>query len=908
MTENIKQLWKQDLGTDVDGVAISPDGEYIVCGTFDSYIHFFHRNGDYLWKYKLSEGFAYRISMSHNADNIAIGTPEKQHITLLDRNGNLVWEKKFGSATFPGAVISLDSSIVCGGSFDGIVHLWDIRGEFIWKFDPDKGRVWQISMTPDGEYIAVALERGIILLNQSGKLLWEYNNGCIGVHITPSGEYIAASQGKNVCLFDNAGQLLWSNEFDIEKKEFSLVSISADGQYISAGTHLGQSGKQTVFFLDNEGNSLWNFHANGVGFIFLELSSDSQFIAASSNQGDACLLNIKGEVLNKVNNAFGTAMTESGRYFAVSSHDHHIYLFENLLATGLDDKAASRNNLRQITINSVRNHYIKNTYLGLCQWFDKFDASIHNGQFEICEILLNEIRGQGYPLSFEEQSYVDSREGVLWLGRGIAHQKAEEYPEAEDCYLKSMNIQKNARCPACEGQVQMALDILEHEINTGETDPYLSEIEKELTVLGGAESMLCQRLNTASTEELRQVILTALRMRLVKPLLQVMQSNDIHTRRMAAAALGRFSRISESDTLLSSTHDPHWFVRWRAVDALGHQKEVNGPVMQTLCNVIEKETDPEVRRVLALSLGNLEDRNATPALAHTLDDFDADVQWTAVTALAKMGDRRALPKLRKVKDGKDFLERSVKEAAQNAIKEIKKRYPLAEVKGLNTCRLSEKDDLIQTTSEFHDNEPVLCISNIEEALPDTRIKITCMNSDNRIVFDQTSLYTELVNQTAPIISSLQIKEKENPDSTPLVEVIDGESQYYRSPSTSIEVGTRVRCIQDGASENSELRLGDTGTVRSIDNTSPLPVGVEWERNIGGHNGFASFNCTLGYGWFVKHSEIEPISVISDNTIIFKISSSLESGWQPGNYSVYINIFDDVNNAYEPAAEIAFKIV
>ena len=82
-----------------------------------------------------------------------------------------------------------------------------------------------------------------------------------------------------------------------------------------------------------------------------------------------------------------------------------------------------------------------------------------------------------------------------------------------------------------------------------------------------------------------------------------------------------------------------------------------------------KSDDPRIRRYLAIVLGRLGDRRATPllidglndkdvenrvyamlALAQGLNDQEADVRWNAAVSLAGLGDRRAVGPLKEMLD------------------------------------------------------------------------------------------------------------------------------------------------------------------------------------------------------------------------------------------------------------------
>lgn len=89
-------------------------------------------------------------------------------------------------------------------------------------------------------------------------------------------------------------------------------------------------------------------------------------------------------------------------------------------------------------------------------------------------------------------------------------------------------------------------------------------------------------------------------------------------------------------------------------------------------NVIEAyrksaDDDPRVRRYLAMVLGNLGDRRATPLLISSLSEEDVETRIYAVLALGRLHDPAAVPHLLNVY-GKD--ERDVRKAAVYALGEI----------------------------------------------------------------------------------------------------------------------------------------------------------------------------------------------------------------------------------------------
>lgn len=68
------------------------------------------------------------------------------------------------------------------------------------------------------------------------------------------------------------------------------------------------------------------------------------------------------------------------------------------------------------------------------------------------------------------------------------------------------------------------------------------------------------------------------------------------------------------------------------------------------------------------------------------------------------------------------------------------------------------------------------------------------------------------------------------------------------------IGDRVVCVDDTAvlvDHNSAITLGMTGTVRAFGRFSDVPVGVEWDEDVRGHNLDGSLDILSRRGYFVK---------------------------------------------------------
>jgi WD40 repeat protein len=153
--------------------------------------------------------------------------------------------------------ITPDGQTLAIASSDNNVYL--IRsGLLLWKYDA-KMPVISVAVTPDSSYLicgtgSLESKEGdapkdyrIYLLDGNGKLLWSQKIGytVTSVSITPDGSYIAAGAwDKKVHIFSKTGEHL--REFKTEGNVWS-VSITPDGKNVVAG-----STDMYVYFLDVE--------------------------------------------------------------------------------------------------------------------------------------------------------------------------------------------------------------------------------------------------------------------------------------------------------------------------------------------------------------------------------------------------------------------------------------------------------------------------------------------------------------------------------------------------------------------------------------------------------------------------------------------------------------------------------
>ncbi len=116
----------------------------------------------------------------------------------------------------------------------------------------------------------------------------------------------------------------------------------------------------------------------------------------------------------------------------------------------------------------------------------------------------------------------------------------------------------------------------------------------------------------------------------VKPIIEVLKDDDPSMRMYAAETLGRIGDVRALRPLLALLDDEETTVRIYTINALGNLRSESA--VKPLLNFIADE-DPEVRKALAEALGKIDDNLALKPLIKLLGDTNSRVRESAARAL-----------------------------------------------------------------------------------------------------------------------------------------------------------------------------------------------------------------------------------------------------------------------------------
>ena len=102
--EGYSMLWKYRTGWSVDSVSITPNGKYVVAGSWDNHVYLLNKRGEVLWKYKTGSSVD-SVSITPNGKYVVAGSWDNhvylfaspQAISILEMKNQIKQYKKMKS-------------------------------------------------------------------------------------------------------------------------------------------------------------------------------------------------------------------------------------------------------------------------------------------------------------------------------------------------------------------------------------------------------------------------------------------------------------------------------------------------------------------------------------------------------------------------------------------------------------------------------------------------------------------------------------------------------------------------------------------------------------------------------------------------------------------------------------------
>ena len=324
-------LWKNETGQ-AYSVDISDDGNYVVAGSGKN-VYLFDKTGNLKWN-KSVDDYVYSVAISSDGNYVVVGSGNS--VYYFDKYENRLW-KHSTTDRISSVSVSDDGNNVAFTSYDGYVYYFDKTG-FIWYYETANPPS-TVSISSDGEKIAVGCYEWVYYFDTFG-FVWDYEIDGLGsseISISDDGEYVAiAGGGGSSYYFDKDKNILW--EFDPEQRGNS-VKVSSDGEYVVLGSGSWGGGNGWVYYFSKDSNiPIWeNKTFQCVGSV--DISSDGEYVVAGSHPTwTLYYFNNTGDLLFDYPIWVESAkMSGDGKFIVAASWDNYIYFFGPATGDSDDD-------------------------------------------------------------------------------------------------------------------------------------------------------------------------------------------------------------------------------------------------------------------------------------------------------------------------------------------------------------------------------------------------------------------------------------------------------------------------------------------------------------------------------------------------------------------------------------------
>ncbi|MGK7880471.1 MAG: TIR domain-containing protein [Crocosphaera sp.] len=251
--DNTIKIWNRSTGelirtlfghdSMVLSVAISPDGNTVVSGSVDKTIKIWYlETGELLRTLDGHDSMVLSVAISPDGNTVVSGSVDKT-IKIWDlETGELLRTLDGHNSTVKSVAISPDGKTIVSGSVDKTIKIWDLEtGELLRTLDGHDSSVFSVAISPDGKtVVSGSLDSTIKIWNletkEEPRTLSGHDWSVESVAISPDGNtVVSGSEDKTIKIWNlETGKLL--RTLSGHDSWVSSVAISPDGNTFVSGS------------------------------------------------------------------------------------------------------------------------------------------------------------------------------------------------------------------------------------------------------------------------------------------------------------------------------------------------------------------------------------------------------------------------------------------------------------------------------------------------------------------------------------------------------------------------------------------------------------------------------------------------------------------------------------------------
>ncbi|NLZ38779.1 MAG: PQQ-binding-like beta-propeller repeat protein [Firmicutes bacterium] len=240
----------------ITDLSVTKDGSMAVVATAAKVVYLLGKDGKPLWENQQAT-VPLQAHIAEDGKFVAIGT-EGGNFLLLNSDQTEIAAHQF-NAPVTHLDVSIDGELILVGldeeeGRNNLVVL-DKKGEIVWQ--QQVGEIIEAKIAGANKHVIVNwLEDGTSYLaafSAAGEKLWELKQHSL-LSLDKSGKIIISAKGKEINRYDQDAQKIW--DVDVSG-EINRVYVADNGGYLAAIMTDPNTQRQTMLYLDTDGNKLW---------------------------------------------------------------------------------------------------------------------------------------------------------------------------------------------------------------------------------------------------------------------------------------------------------------------------------------------------------------------------------------------------------------------------------------------------------------------------------------------------------------------------------------------------------------------------------------------------------------------------------------------------------------------------